>query len=183
MGHKVDKPGAARWPRNVVSQYRLTMTFYVQTYGVFFLQFFLWCLLQNHVLTLSGISGLRGQGLQMGDLLRLLPLCSTNDLSVPFASGSEEGDFDWGLALAHYLPQTYRLCWCRPWNDTAFLNDSSVGVIPGGMGGISKPCLHPVGDVCVATPTATVESACRLWARKFLGGCWSLEHYWPFTWK
>eukprot|EP00913_Durusdinium_trenchii_P024286 g22800.t1 len=103
------------------------------------------------------ISGLRGQGLQMGDLLRLLPLCSTNDLSVPFASGSEEGDFDWGLALAHYLPQTYRLCWCRPWNDTAFLNDSSVGVIPGCGPGNS---LVDAGALSITGPSPGNEFTC-----------------------
>ena len=78
------------------------------------------------------ISGLQGEGLLAGDLLRLLPLCSMTDPAAPFAAADDQGYFDWGLALRDYYPRTYRLCWCRPWNDTELLNSSNLpGVIPG----------------------------------------------------
>ena len=78
------------------------------------------------------ISGLQGKGLQHGDLLRPLPLCSVSDTSVPYAAANQLGTgFDWGLSLQSYRPRSYRLCWCRPWNDTQFLNDSTPGVVPG----------------------------------------------------
>ena len=80
------------------------------------------------------ISGLKGRGLQQGDLLRPLPLCSVSEVSsVPYTAAQDDlgTGFDWGLSLQSYLPRSYRLCWCRPWNDTQFLNDSTPGVVPG----------------------------------------------------
>ena len=78
------------------------------------------------------ISGLQGLGLQQGDLLRPLPLCSVSDTSEPYAAADDFGTgFDWGLSLQGHLPRQYRLCWCRPWNDTEFLNDSIAGAVSG----------------------------------------------------
>ena len=56
---------------------------------------------------------MEGYGLQKGDLLRLLPVCTVNDLKAPFAV-SAQGVFDWGLSLSHFLPQTFHVCWCHP---------------------------------------------------------------------
>ncbi|CAE7774243.1 unnamed protein product [Symbiodinium necroappetens] len=115
------------------------------------------------------VSGLQGLGLRRGDLLRPLPLCSVSDTSVPYAAAWDDlgTGFDWGWSLQGYLPRTYRLCWCRPWNDTQFLNDSTPGVVPGcgpnnvlvdaGVLSLTGPnpdnfftCLS--GEECVAIP-------------------------------
>eukprot|EP00930_Biecheleria_cincta_P035475 TRINITY_DN24396_c0_g2_i1.p1 TRINITY_DN24396_c0_g2~~TRINITY_DN24396_c0_g2_i1.p1 ORF type:complete len:4398 (+),score=706.18 TRINITY_DN24396_c0_g2_i1:1156-13194(+) len=90
------------------------------------------------------ITGLRGQGLQKGDLLRPLPHCSIRDPTAPYAVAEDAAGtvFDWGPDLKNFPPRGYRMCWCRPWNDTRFLPDETDnasivlkdGALPGGCG-------------------------------------------------